>query len=161
MKTLIAMRHANAGWGSPGMDDHDRPLDAKGLSDIPPMAQRLLAGGWVPQTILCSSATRTQTTAINLATELGCRDCIRISREAYLAPPEILLQLTQQLDEEADVGLIVAHNPGMHQFACELIGNQQEVNHFPPLSAAVISLQIDYWGEIDRASGSLIQHLYP
>ena len=30
MKTLYLLRHAKSDWGDSGLDDHDRPLDARG-----------------------------------------------------------------------------------------------------------------------------------
>ena len=33
--TLILIRHAKSDWGDAGLDDHDRPLNARGIEDAP------------------------------------------------------------------------------------------------------------------------------
>ncbi|RZI88087.1 MAG: phosphohistidine phosphatase, partial [Microbacterium sp.] len=44
MTTLVLVRHAKSDWGDPGLDDHDRPLNDRGLRDAPAVAARLAAG---------------------------------------------------------------------------------------------------------------------
>ena len=41
MKTLYLVRHAKSDWGDPTLDDHDRPLNDRGLRDAPAMGGRL------------------------------------------------------------------------------------------------------------------------
>ena len=53
------MRHADSGHDYLNMRDHDRPLNARGQSEAPRMADALSERDWLPQLILVSSATRT------------------------------------------------------------------------------------------------------
>ncbi len=58
MIRLALVRHAKSDWGSPALDDHDRPLNRRGLRDAPAMAARLADSGFVPEVILSSTALR-------------------------------------------------------------------------------------------------------
>lgn len=62
MLRLILVRHAKSGWDDPGLDDHDRPLAPRGRRAAGWLGTALRDGGFLPETILCSSALRTRQT---------------------------------------------------------------------------------------------------
>ena len=43
-KELLLVRHAKSSWDDPYLDDHDRPLNERGLRNAPEMGKRLQ--GW-------------------------------------------------------------------------------------------------------------------
>ena len=57
-KQLLIMRHAKSSWDVPGMVDYERPLNQRGLRDVPEMASLLIEQHCVPKIILSSSAVR-------------------------------------------------------------------------------------------------------
>ena len=58
------MRHAKSSWVDKDLADHDRPLNERGISDVPRMGELLNAEDLIPEVILCSTAKRAKSTAI-------------------------------------------------------------------------------------------------
>lgn len=120
MKQLTLLRHAKSSWAEPEQDDHERPLNARGKTDAPDMANRLLEKGCSPDLILCSSAKRTQQTAGALMQTLGCDSkALTIQGELYLATAGTILDYIQQTDSQIEHCMVIGHNPGL-----EMLGRQ-------------------------------------
>ena len=92
MTTLVLVRHAKSDWGHPGLADHNRPLNDRGLRDAPVLAQRLAATGFRPDRLLTSTALRARTTAGFFADALGVAADAR--EELYGASARTLLATT-------------------------------------------------------------------
>ncbi|MDF1861491.1 MAG: histidine phosphatase family protein [Verrucomicrobiales bacterium] len=160
MKQLLLIRHAKSSWDFPGASDHDRPLNERGGSDAPKMGAALAQRGVSPDAIVTSTANRAKTTAGIIAEGLGfSSSSIREERDLYLASPQAILRVVQQIDESCETALLFGHNPGMHD-AVEMICGAP-VDHFPTLAVARIELDIDYWGEVDSGTGLLLELLTP
>ena len=89
MIRLALVRHAKSDWGDPSLDDHDRPLNDRGMRDAPRMARRLAETGFRPDVILSSTALRARTTAEAFGAEL--RVAVSLDPELYGAPARTLL----------------------------------------------------------------------
>ncbi|HAG72955.1 MAG TPA: phosphohistidine phosphatase, partial [Gammaproteobacteria bacterium] len=63
MKILYLLRHAKSSWDDPDLKDFERPLNARGLRDVPVMADRFNARNCRVDCIVSSPATRAKTTA--------------------------------------------------------------------------------------------------
>src|SRR4051812_7778637 len=61
-KTLYLLRHAKAETGSASQDDHDRAINQQGIDACSVMGPYLINNGFIPQLVLCSTATRVQQT---------------------------------------------------------------------------------------------------
>jgi len=57
-KTLFLMRHAKSSWDDPAQEDHDRPLNERGLKNATRMGAYMRKEDYAPALVLCSSATR-------------------------------------------------------------------------------------------------------
>lgn len=113
MTTLAIGRHAKSDWADPGLDDHDRPLNARGERDAPRMARLLAERSWRPAAILSSTAVRARTTAEAYAEALGV---------PVTELPELYGASARELFDAAaasgyDDVLVVAHDPGMSALA--------------------------------------------
>lgn len=139
MTTLVLVRHAKSDWGDPGLDDHDRPLNERGLRDAPEMARRLAASGVAPDVILTSTALRAWTTAAFFADALGVTPQER--EELYGAPARILLATAAQAG--AATVVVVAHDPGMTVLAESLSGGG--IGAMPTCAVAVFTWDTDDW----------------
>jgi phosphohistidine phosphatase len=71
MKTLYLLRHAKSDWGDPGLDDHDRPLAARGARAAAVVGVHFAQQGYRPSLVLCSSARRTRQTLESLLPHLS------------------------------------------------------------------------------------------
>ena len=144
MKTLLLARHAKSDWGDPSVRDHDRPLNARGLRDAPAMASRL-------RHIVSSMALRARTTADEYAAVFH----LEVADEPalYAASPRTILAVAAELPDEAEVAMLVGHNPGMTDAVAELTGDHVEL---PTCAVAECAIDIDAWAELIEGSGRLI-----
>ncbi|GAA5196718.1 SixA phosphatase family protein [Microbacterium jejuense] len=139
MIRLALVRHAKSDWGDPGLDDHDRPLNDRGMRDAPAMAGRLAASGFRPAVILSSTALRARTTAEAFAAELGV--AVSLDPELYGAPAGALLAAAAAT--RAASVLVVAHDPGMTALAGRLSGDG--IGHMPTCAVATFTWAQDDW----------------
>ncbi|MDN3495968.1 histidine phosphatase family protein [Planococcus sp. APC 4015] len=139
MIRLVLVRHAKSDWGDASLDDHDRPLNDRGLRDAPVMAQRLADSGFRPEAILSSTALRAATTADAFAEVLGAP--VDRQERLYGAPAALLLGAAA--DRGAASVVVVAHDPGMSALAGRLSG--EGIAHMPTCAVATFTWDEDDW----------------
>jgi phosphohistidine phosphatase len=143
MIRLALVRHAKSDWGDPSLDDHDRPLNDRGMRDAPRMARRLAETGLRPDVILSSTALRARTTAEAFAAEL--RIAVSLEPELYGAPAGSLLAVAAATG--AASVMVVAHDPGMSVLAGRL--SDGRIEHMPTCAVATFAWDEDDWDVID------------
>lgn len=123
MHQLLLLRHAKSDQGDPSLPDHARPLSARGREAAAAMRTAMRALGLAPDVVLVSSALRTRQTLAALEpwddTPLA-----EPLDQLYLAPPERMLGVLRQVAETARSVLLIGHNPGLHELAIQLAGEQ-------------------------------------
>ncbi len=139
MTTLILVRHAKSDWGNPGLDDHDRPLNARGLRDAPAMAARLADTGIRIDTIVASTALRARTTAGFFGARFGVEPVL--SDDLYGAPPRVLLSAATRSGR--GTVMVVAHDPGMSMLAADL--SDGGIGHMPTCAVATFAWSTPDW----------------
>lgn len=139
MVTLVLIRHAKSDWGSPSLDDHDRPLNARGLRDAPVLARRLAAADERPDALLSSTALRARTTAGFFGAALGLEP--ELDPELYGAPASKLLAAAAA--RGVDAVAVVAHDPGMTVLAERLSGGG--IGHMPTCAVATFHWDTPDW----------------
>lgn len=143
MTTLILVRHAKSDWGTPALDDHDRPLNARGMKDAPAMAQRLATrladANQSVEAIVASTALRARTTAAFFGAALGVQP--ELFDDLYGAPARSLLAAAA----ERGVGtvMVVAHDPGMTVLAEHL--SDGGIGHMSTCAVATFTWATDDW----------------
>ena len=161
MKALTIVRHAKSSWGDPSLGDHQRPLNGRGERVAPLMGEILAARMEVPDIIVSSTALRARTTAGIIAAKLGYADSAIVEdREIYNASTAQLLKVLRHIDESHQSAVLFGHVPGVLDLTNSLCPGAG-IDHFPTCSAAIVALEIDYWGELDEGCGKLIEHLIP
>lgn len=131
------LRHAKAEVGL-GLADHERPLAERGVRDAAAMGDFLRAEGLVPDLVLCSTALRTRQTLEGLRLDAPAR----FERAIYTGDGHDLLELVHLAGaehEDADVILLVGHNPAVHELVVGA-GNET-VEDFPTCALGVIELE--------------------
>ncbi len=146
MKKLYIVRHATAEDATGTINDHQRPLSAKGISEADVMAHRLLECKLAPQKILASSALRTTMTANTMSQVLDQED-VELRDELYNAPYETLLEHIEKTDNRIEELMIIAHNPGVSMLMSYFIGNYDTL---PPCSVIEVHFDVDEWNNVDR-----------
>ena len=139
MIRLALVRHAKSDWGDPALDDHDRPLNDRGMRDAPRMARQLAESGFRADLILSSTALRARTTAEAFAAELGV--AVSLDPELYGAPARTLLAAA--VATRAPAVMVVAHDPGMSVLAAHL--SDDAIGHMPTCAVATFTWEVDDW----------------
>ena len=160
--TLILTRHAKSGWDDPDLSDHDRPLNARGRGDAPKVGAWLRQKGYLPDVALVSSARRTEETWALLSAELGREVAMTTLPALYHAPPDVIL--AQLRGQTAPTVMVIAHNPGIGDFAAQSL--QTPVRHprfgdYPTCSTLVVTFPGDDWAGVNWQSGSAQAFIVP
>lgn len=161
MKTLLLLRHAKSDWSDPHLADLDRRLNKRGQQAAAMMARHLSTVDMKPDLVLCSHAVRTEQTLAALYAEAGDTLDARIEPALYLASPGTMLSLVRNAPDSVNRLMLIGHNPGMQQFALDLIGSGAEqdwgevARKFPTAALAVITFEIDRWADVKPRRGRL------
>ena len=160
MKRITLLRHAKSSWDSPGVDDFDRPLNARGKRDAPDMGQRLKARGVRPSLILSSTANRAITTARTIAREIGYpTEFIQTEQELYLAWPDKILDILIREGTQFNDVMVVGHNPGLTELTNNI--SSARIDNLPTCGAFAIDAEIDAWADLPNNPGTLAWFDYP
>ena len=156
-KTLIVMRHAKSSWDAP-VTDFERALNERGRIGASALGDWLRRLPLKPDQILTSSAERTQETGLRLKLSAP----LTPLRALYMASSDVLLDQTQRA--QGDVVLIIAHNPGIGEFAERLA--QTAPNHprffdYPSGATTVFSCEIDSWLDLKFGVSSVAHFTTP
>lgn len=171
MKYLTVVRHAKSSWDQQGLADHDRPLNHRGRRAAPAVGSFLARTYFglgenaallpPPDRIVSSTAARAVETAqiLRESLRLGL-DALKLEARLYLAEPETLLDTVRGFDEGWSHVIVVAHNPGLHDFADRMLA-RTHVPRMPTCTAVIMGLPHEYWGLADWYEAQLIGYITP
>jgi phosphohistidine phosphatase len=157
-RTLILMRHAKSDWGHAGLADHDRPLNDRGASDAPRMGNWLRAQGFLPDEVLCSTASRTRQTLEGLSIAAT----TRFLPALYHADPDTMMAALQTATGPSV--LMVGHNPGIAAFATDLLAEAPDHPRFDdyPTSATLVArFEVEDWAALRWGTGKAAAFAIP
>lgn len=161
MKTILLVRHAKSSWDDPAVSDFERPLNSRGLRDAPEMAKRLQQRIPSIHRIYSSTAQRARLTAGLFAEKLDYRSNeIVFEPELYLAPPRAFADLIARCSDADDCIMIVAHNPGITDFANQLT-RAVRTDNMPTCSIFAVSAHINSWTAFQGALKEFLFFDYP
>jgi phosphohistidine phosphatase len=129
MNRLIILRHAKAATHPPTASggDHERPLAARGEAVLPGVARSIAEqlDGHPLDLVLCSTSARTRETVelVAQAEPAVAAAPLKLDRKLYLADPARLLKSLRKVPADAATVLLCGHNPGLHQLALLLLGD--------------------------------------
>jgi phosphohistidine phosphatase SixA len=147
IRDLILLRHAHAQNASPGQDDAQRELSARGMAEAAAAGVWLAAHQVLPARVLCSPAQRTRQT---LDTALHGSEAI-LEPRIYAATAGQLVALIEEFADAPRL-LLVGHNPGFETLVALLTtGQSGDFRGMPP--AAIAWIELD--GAIDPGAGKL------
>ena len=160
-RRLILMRHAKSSWDDPLQRDHDRPLNDRGQRAALALGKWLAANAYLPDQVLCSTATRTRQTlqGLNLP-----QTPVTFLDTLYHASPDMLLKTLRQTASGACV-LILAHNPGCAEFSTQILTRAQPQSrlhhHYPTGATLVVDLPIKDWKTASFHSATSVNFITP
>jgi len=168
VKTLLLLRHAKSAWSDPRLDDHDRPLNARGERSAKAMADHIAREAPRPDLILCSTAMRTRQTLAPLLKQLGPpAPPISLENGLYLASEEVLLAHIRAAADEVPTVLLIGHNDGIGQLAADLAGGGPSEAlaalraKFPTGALAVLHVPDGPWSDLKPGTGKLLAFVRP
>lgn len=137
MPRLILMRHAKSDWSEEGLEDFDRGLNPRGVRSAKALGDWLRAEGYLPDEVLCSSATRARLTYDGLA--LDPKKPPNFLRGLYMAGPEEMLRILHAASGRCV--LMIGHNDGIGAFAAGLVAQAPDHPRFAayPTGATLVA----------------------
>ncbi|NCT41560.1 MAG: hypothetical protein GW778_07870 [Alphaproteobacteria bacterium] len=153
MKKLLILRHAQALGTAIGGSDKTRKLSPNGTADAKALGVLMAKGGLQPDAVLCSAATRTRETLGGVMDALDAAPIDYLDR-LYNADYRVLMDAVQEVPSEAQVVLLVAHNPGVHQLAARLAfdDGSERVDRlstdYAPATLTVLQCDITDWADL-------------
>jgi phosphohistidine phosphatase len=171
MKELLLLRHAKSSRDDPALDDHDRPLTARGERDAKAMGAHLAEQGLAPALVLCSSARRTRDTLSLVEPFLPAKHETRIEQALYLASASALLKRLRAVNDDVASVMLFAHNPGLQALVLQLArrtGTAAErkrraaiEDKFPTCALAVLRFPQRRWSSLKEGTGRLVALVLP
>ena len=159
MKNLYLIRHAKSDWNDGSKSDFERGLNKRGEKAIFIMAAILKEKKIMPDLILSSSAKRTKLTAEGLAKEIGYNGKINYIDSLYMAEPETVHRLIQDVKNTVDTLFVVGHNPETTEL-CNML-SKEYIDNVPTLGIVALKLPIDHWEEFKLDEGKIQFFIYP
>jgi phosphohistidine phosphatase len=161
MKTIYFVRHAKSSWDDAMLEDHDRPLNARGKRDAPVMANRLADLEVVVDGLVSSTAKRAKETseAFRRALNIPAANC-QYDRSLYHAWPAGIEKRVQDMPDNWSTVLFFGHNPGYTDLANRLQHNAY-IGNVPTCGIIMVQADIDKWEEFSFAQARRAGYFYP
>lgn len=167
MKKVILLRHAKSSWDNPQLDDHDRPLSKRGEEAAPVIGAWLRRKNHLPDTVLCSSSTRTRETVKGMRRAMPQLPDPVIETGLYHASPQSMRDRLSRLPKNCDTVMLVGHQPGLSSLVRKLSDGKERrrcrraYEHFPTAAAAVLEFDVDDWSAIEYAKARFVDFAKP
>lgn len=159
MMRLSLLRHAQADDPVSNQPDWDRPLTKRGQLDAKEMARRMKVAKHTPDLILSSPAIRARQTAEAFAKCFSGAQ-VQFVETLYLADTKQLLAAIRDHGGNAMHLLVVAHNPGITEFADQL-SQERSIEAMPTGAIVTAEFDVQTWQELVFATGINVELDYP
>ncbi len=159
-RTLILLRHAKSSWDDPGLEDFERPLNARGVRACAVMAHYIRKRRLAPDLVLASPAARVRETLRRITAALDTEWQYDWQRALYMADPAALLAALRAAPDAAGAVMLVGHNPGLAALARSLAGTDP-FGKFPTAALATFECAIDAWPDLAPATCTLTDDATP
>ena len=167
MRQLILLRHAKSAWSDPGARDHDRPLNRRGQEAAPRIGAYLNKHRFIPERVLCSTATRARQTWELVSAEMRAAPPAAPVERLYNASARTILDVVRHADPNCKSLLVLGHNPGLQEAATLLIASgdlddrERLREKLPTGGLLVIDFAIEDWSKLHAHSGRLERFVVP
>ena len=161
MKTLLLIRHAKSSWDNFSLSDFERPLNERGKTDAPKMGERLRKKGVKIDSFISSPAKRAKKTAEYFIKEFDRdKDEIIFNSSLYDASVSDFNATVKTIDDKYNNVAIFSHNPGITQFANELVSGAG-IDNMPTSSVFAVKADVDKWKNYSKAKKEFLFFEYP
>ncbi|WP_425045056.1 SixA phosphatase family protein [Primorskyibacter sp. S87] len=156
---LILTRHAKSSWDTPGLPDHDRPLNKRGRNSATAIGIWLRENGWTPDELLSSSSARTRETWDRMG--FSATDTT-FTRALYHASSTAMLDVLY--GASGKTVMMLGHNPGITGFAADLVEtapNHPRFFDYPTCATTVMEFPCESWQDVQPHSGKVLGFTVP
>ena len=154
MKTLYLLRHAKSSWKDTSLDDYDRPLNKRGITNTPMMAERFKQKQCKWDVIISSGALRAKATAEVFAKALD--KTLKFDDAIYDAVYETLLELIEGYFKRYDHLMVVGHNFELTELSNYL--SNSYIENIVTCGVVILNSKND---KIKKGSMNLVDYDYP
>ena len=149
MHRLVLIRHAKSDWSIPGLSDHERPLAPSGKRAARWVGEVLRFEGWLPDLVLCSTATRARQT-VEFA---GLVAPVRFLHEIYGSMNGNFIDIIRRNGGDSDTLALIGHNTGIETTALLLAEGEADFAGYPTAAVAVLDFAIHSWSDLVEGTG--------
>ena len=158
MKKLIIIRHSKSSWKDLSLGDFHRPLNKRGKTDGPIMANFLSSKINKICFLHSSSSVRTFETSKFFIDRIKFNK-IKYDDSLYHSSSFSILNLIRNYSDNFSSVAIIAHNPGLTNLINEL--TNIDLDNLPTTGIAEIDFNCIKWNDISLNNGNLIQIKFP
>ena len=158
MRILYLLRHAKSSWNDATLRDFDRPLKKRGREAAERIGQRIGAENLSNPVVICSPAVRTRETAEIVLENAKLQIEPRFDERIYEASLGELVQIVTEISDDAEVAIMIGHNPGFEELQSLLTG---EYKRMPTCALAKIGFGDVSWKDVRAGEGSLEWFIAP
>lgn len=154
MKTLYFIRHAKSSWKH-SVNDHQRPLNEKGVTDALQVSKLVAQSVVKPQIIITSDALRTQCTAKYFKDAFALdNDAFVLKNELYDFSGQQVMKLIKELKNTLDCVMLCGHN---HAFTSivNILGSVG-IKNVPTCGFVAIAFEANQWSDITTGTTNKI-----
>ena len=165
MRRLLLLRHAKTERAKPGERDRDRMLTTRGRADATVIGSHIARLGLVPDFVLVSPAARAEETWALVAPAFSPAPRVVKDERIHTGRKRLISIIRETHD--AQVLLIVGHNPSLHDVAVRLIASgepearERVQEKLPTSGLVVIDLPFDDWSRLSPKVGRLERFASP
>jgi phosphohistidine phosphatase len=153
MKRIIVLRHSKSSWDHWGVSDVDRPLNQKGFERSVKVGKFLHQNHIEIDCMISSTAVRSVTTALVLGRQLKFDfSNLQIREELYHGDIDEIVDVIRNIDDTVNNAMIIAHNPGIEDFANVFIENVEIIT----TSGIMLDLNIENWKSFSKSDRSIL-----
>ena len=158
MKKLIIIRHSKSSWKDLSLGDFHRPLNRRGKSDGPIMANFLSRKINKICFLHSSSSVRTFETSKFFIDRIKFNK-IKYDDSLYHSSSFSILNLIRNYSDNFSSVAIIAHNPGLTNLINELTNIY--IDNLPTTGIAEIDFNCLKWNDISSKNSNLIEIKFP
>lgn len=151
MKKLYLIRHAKSDWSGFGESDFERGLNARGKKDAAKISKKLFGERPIPELIVSSTALRAKLTAEIFAEGLKLnKNEILFFDQLYHAPAEVIFHTIASIADKYNHIALVCHNPGITDFANQLVPGVH-LDNMPTTGVFAVEANAESWKDFEHS----------
>jgi len=151
MKKLYIVRHAKSSWKYKQVNDMDRPLKQRGITDAHLIAKQLASSIKKPDLFITSSANRALHTALIFCDTFSYPlNNLQIKKQLYSFNDAYLTKTIQGLDNRFDSVIVFSHDHGINSFVNTF--GDKPIAHVPTCGVIGIQFNETHWKNIQQGT---------